>query len=180
MASSSAGHAQRDLGPVIAPASWCRQQRQEGAAPDGRRGRRPQGQGRDRVKKGDIVVRLDETQARTSLAIVTKALDEMEARQARLEAERDGANKVTYPAISSLAALNRKWRRRRRASSGCSSAAIGARGPEGAAPRADRPAPPADRRHDEQSRQINGDRVNEQELGGIRGCGNRTWCHSTA
>src|SRR5262249_3464668 len=32
----------------------------------------------DRVKKGDIVVRLDETQARTSLAIVTKALDEME------------------------------------------------------------------------------------------------------
>ncbi|HEX9326463.1 MAG TPA: HlyD family secretion protein [Reyranella sp.] len=52
----------------------------------------------DRVKKGDIVVRLDETQARTSLAIVTKALDEMEARQARLEAERDGADKVTYPA----------------------------------------------------------------------------------
>jgi len=51
----------------------------------------------DRVKKGDIVVRLDETQARTSLAIVTKALDEMEARQARLEAERDGADKVTYP-----------------------------------------------------------------------------------
>ena len=51
----------------------------------------------DRVKKGDVVVRLDETQARTSLAIVTKALDEMEARQARLEAERDGADKVTYP-----------------------------------------------------------------------------------
>lgn len=52
----------------------------------------------DRVKKGDVVVRLDETQARTSLAIVTKALDEMEARQARLEAERDGASKVTFPA----------------------------------------------------------------------------------
>ena len=52
----------------------------------------------DRVKKGDIVVRLDETQARTSLAIVTKALDEMDARQARLEAERDGADKVTFPA----------------------------------------------------------------------------------
>lgn len=52
----------------------------------------------DRVKKGDIVVRLDETQARTSLAIVTKALDEMEARQARLEAERDGATKVKFPA----------------------------------------------------------------------------------
>ena len=51
----------------------------------------------DRVKKGDVLVRLDETQARTSLAIVTKALDEMDARQARLEAERDGADKVTFP-----------------------------------------------------------------------------------
>ena len=50
----------------------------------------------DRVKKGDIVVRLDETQVRASFAIVTKALDEMEARQARLEAERDGADKVTF------------------------------------------------------------------------------------
>lgn len=52
----------------------------------------------DRVKKGDIVVRLDETQARANLAIVTKALDEMEARQARLEAERDGAPRVVFPA----------------------------------------------------------------------------------
>ena len=52
----------------------------------------------DRVKKGDVVVRLDETQARANLAIVTKALDEMDARQARLEAERDGAAKVSFPA----------------------------------------------------------------------------------
>jgi HlyD family secretion protein len=52
----------------------------------------------DRVKKGDVVVRLDETQARANLAIVTKALDEMDARQARLEAERDGAGKVIFPA----------------------------------------------------------------------------------
>jgi HlyD family secretion protein len=52
----------------------------------------------DRVKQGDVVVRLDGTQARTSLAIVTKALDEMEARQARLVAERDGAAKVVFPA----------------------------------------------------------------------------------
>ena len=51
----------------------------------------------DRVKKGEVVVRLDETQARTSLAIVTKALDEMDSRQARLVAERDGADKVTFP-----------------------------------------------------------------------------------
>ncbi len=52
----------------------------------------------DRVKKGDVVVRLDETQARANLAIVTKALDEMDARQARLEAERDGAASVVFPA----------------------------------------------------------------------------------
>ena len=52
----------------------------------------------DRVKEGDIVVRLDETQARASLAIVTKALDELLARQARGEAEREGADKVEFPA----------------------------------------------------------------------------------
>ena len=52
----------------------------------------------DRVRQGDVVVRLDGTQARTSLAIVTKALDEMEGRQARLMAERDGAAKVVFPA----------------------------------------------------------------------------------
>lgn len=51
----------------------------------------------DRVKAGDIVVRLDDTQTRASLAIVTKALDELAARQARDEAERDGAQQVTFP-----------------------------------------------------------------------------------
>ena len=44
----------------------------------------------DRVKAGDVVVRLDETVTRANLAIVTKSLDELAARQARLEAERDG------------------------------------------------------------------------------------------
>jgi HlyD family secretion protein len=51
----------------------------------------------DRVKVGDVVLRLDETQARTNLAIVTSALDELAARQARGEAERDGAQEVTFP-----------------------------------------------------------------------------------
>src|SRR6266403_1130797 len=45
----------------------------------------------DRVKAGDIVVRLDETITRANLSIVSKGLDELEARKARLEAERDGA-----------------------------------------------------------------------------------------
>jgi HlyD family secretion protein len=51
----------------------------------------------DRVKAGDVVVRLDETQTRAGLSIVTKALDELAARQARNEAERDGAGQVTFP-----------------------------------------------------------------------------------
>jgi HlyD family secretion protein len=49
-----------------------------------------------RVKEGDLLLRLDETQTRASLAVVTKALDELAARQARLEAERDGLNKLTF------------------------------------------------------------------------------------
>ncbi len=51
----------------------------------------------DRVKAGDIVLRLDDTQTRANLAIVTKALDELAARQARDEAERDAATQVTFP-----------------------------------------------------------------------------------
>ena len=73
-------------------------QRQEGAASDRRRGRRVAGARRRSVQAGDIVVRLDDTQTRANLAIVTKALDEMAARQAREEAERDGADAVTFPA----------------------------------------------------------------------------------
>src|SRR5262249_16075288 len=44
----------------------------------------------DRVHAGDIVVRLDETVTRANPAIVTKGLDELRARKARLESERDG------------------------------------------------------------------------------------------
>src|SRR5262245_12091994 len=51
----------------------------------------------NRVNAGDIVVRLDDTQTRANLAIVTKALDENAARQAREEAERDGADAVVFP-----------------------------------------------------------------------------------
>lgn len=52
----------------------------------------------DRVKQGDVVVRLDGTQARSSLAVVSKALDELVARQARNEAERDSDKTVEFPA----------------------------------------------------------------------------------
>ena len=43
-----------------------------------------------RVKEGDILLRLDDTITRASLAIVTKGLDELYARKARLQSERDG------------------------------------------------------------------------------------------
>ena len=52
----------------------------------------------DRVKQGDIVVRLDDTVTRANLAIVTKGLDELDARKARLESERDGVDTVKFPA----------------------------------------------------------------------------------
>jgi HlyD family secretion protein len=51
----------------------------------------------DRVKAGDILLRLDETITRANLAIVTKNLDELAARQARDEAERDGESRITFP-----------------------------------------------------------------------------------
>jgi HlyD family secretion protein len=52
----------------------------------------------DRVEAGDVVVRLDDTITRANLAIVTKGLTELTARKARLEAERDGADAIIFPA----------------------------------------------------------------------------------
>jgi HlyD family secretion protein len=52
----------------------------------------------DRVKQGDVLVRLDDTVTRSNLAIVTKGLDELYARRARLESERDGADTIKFPA----------------------------------------------------------------------------------
>src|ERR1700735_4261355 len=51
----------------------------------------------DLVKAGDIVVRLDDTVTKASLAIVTKNLDGLWARAARLEAEQQGLDKITFP-----------------------------------------------------------------------------------
>ncbi|MGO4173919.1 HlyD family type I secretion periplasmic adaptor subunit [Bosea sp. TAF32] len=44
----------------------------------------------DRVKAGDVLVRLDETNARASLALIEIELIRFQARKARLEAEREG------------------------------------------------------------------------------------------
>jgi HlyD family secretion protein len=49
------------------------------------------------VEAGDVVMRLDETQTRANLAVVTRSLDELHARMARLDAEKDGAGTINFP-----------------------------------------------------------------------------------
>jgi HlyD family secretion protein len=51
----------------------------------------------DVVKAGDIVVRLDDTVTKANLAIVTKNLDGLWARAARLEAEQRGLGRINFP-----------------------------------------------------------------------------------
>src|SRR5664279_3680058 len=51
----------------------------------------------DRVKAGDILVRLDETQTLANATIITTSFDELLARQARLETERDNADQIVFP-----------------------------------------------------------------------------------
>jgi HlyD family secretion protein len=53
----------------------------------------------DRVKAGDILVRLDETQTLANATIITKSFDELLARQARLESERDNADQIVFPKL---------------------------------------------------------------------------------
>ena len=51
----------------------------------------------DLVKAGEVVVRLDDTVTKASLAIVIKALNGLWARAARLEAEQQGLDKIKFP-----------------------------------------------------------------------------------
>jgi HlyD family secretion protein len=51
----------------------------------------------DLVKAGDVVVRLDDTVTKANLAIVTKSLDGLWARAARLQAEQQGLDKLVFP-----------------------------------------------------------------------------------
>ena len=52
----------------------------------------------DHVKAGDLLIRLDPTLAAANLAIYSKGLDEIAVRKTRLEAERDGLEKLIFPA----------------------------------------------------------------------------------
>ncbi|WP_298422509.1 HlyD family type I secretion periplasmic adaptor subunit [Rhodoblastus sp.] len=50
----------------------------------------------DRVQAGDILVRLDPTQTLANATAVSQSLDELLAREARLEAERDGDDQIAF------------------------------------------------------------------------------------
>src|SRR4051812_48125778 len=50
-----------------------------------------------RVKAGDVLVRLDDTQTRAALGIVPKRLNEVPARRARNKAKRDHAREIHVP-----------------------------------------------------------------------------------
>ena len=53
----------------------------------------------DTVAKGDLLIRLDDTQARAQLEIVMGQYYAVKAREARLHAERDGLETIAYPEI---------------------------------------------------------------------------------
>lgn len=52
-----------------------------------------------RVAAGDLLLRLDATQVQANLQIVSKQLDEVRARIARLSTERDGLSRLEFPAV---------------------------------------------------------------------------------
>ncbi|MBZ7926398.1 HlyD family type I secretion periplasmic adaptor subunit [Ensifer adhaerens] len=53
----------------------------------------------DHVRKGDVLIRLDETQTRVELAIVRGQLQQFYAMRARLKAERDGEAAVSFDGL---------------------------------------------------------------------------------
>jgi HlyD family secretion protein len=53
----------------------------------------------DKVLAGDILLRLDETQTLANATIISKNFDELLARQARLETERDNADQINFPKV---------------------------------------------------------------------------------
>lgn len=52
----------------------------------------------DKVEAGALLVRLDDTLLRSELSVAELQLIELRARRARLEAERDGAGRIDFPA----------------------------------------------------------------------------------
>ena len=130
----------------------------------------------DRVKAGDILVRLDETVTRANLAIITKGLTELYARKARLGAERDGADSVPDAKQSRDKINDPDVQEAWPASASCSNCGAGAARPEGSAATADQAVAGANHGTDRAAgREVQGDGHHRPGVaGGPRSCGRRT------
>jgi HlyD family secretion protein len=62
----------------------------------------------DRVEAGQVLLHLDDTQARATAAIVSRRLRQLAARTARLSAERDGRDAFDFPAVVGQATADEK------------------------------------------------------------------------
>ncbi|WP_244619266.1 HlyD family type I secretion periplasmic adaptor subunit [Rhizobium sp. 18055] len=62
----------------------------------------------DRVEAGQVLLHLDDTQARATAAIVSRRLRQLAARTARLSAERDGRETLEFPALVEKAAADER------------------------------------------------------------------------
>ena len=51
----------------------------------------------DYVKAGDVVVRLDAIQTKANVGVLSKSLDELRSRQARLETEKNSMDSIRFP-----------------------------------------------------------------------------------
>ena len=58
----------------------------------------------DRVASGDVLLRLDATELQSRLVVIESQLFELMARRGRLEAERDGADRITFDPLLVAAA----------------------------------------------------------------------------
>jgi len=64
----------------------------------------------DRVKPGDVILRLSETQARAALEVMTSRRMQEQLVEARLVAERDGAERIAWPEDAAKARLDDRTR----------------------------------------------------------------------
>lgn len=63
------------------------------------------------VKKGEVVLRLDDTQLRLELGIVQSQLAQLQAMRARLIAERDGADALSFEGLTLASDITREERK---------------------------------------------------------------------
>lgn len=62
----------------------------------------------DLVRKGDVVLRLDDTQARVELDIIKNQMQQLQAMRSRLVAEREGESELTFTGLDLAADVQRE------------------------------------------------------------------------